>query len=195
MKSTNFRLKAGLRTFTQSLQRRGQLKISSLLLFTLINRGVNKNFLQQRHRIIKRRQNERPRHSGGSELFHPGHRADLQRKNTSRDLLADRHAGNLDWNRRMVRVGVSHHFGVDRLSLRQAASTRLVLLRVFVPAWLILRTLNLAALCHLTNQIRCSIRKRLDRTRRLAAPRSHKAAPIAHKEIRHVVSLMIFVYY
>src|SRR6185295_8856969 len=95
----------------------------------------------------------------------------------------------------MVRVGVSHHLGVDRLPVRAPASAWLVLLRVLVSSWRYLRILNLAALRHLTNQIRGSIRKRLDRTRRLAAPRCHKAAPVAHKQIRHVVSLMVLVHY
>ena len=34
-----------------------------------------------------------------------------------------------------IRLGLSHHLGLDRLSVRQATSPRLVLLRVFVSSW------------------------------------------------------------
>src|SRR6266702_2116104 len=88
--------------------------------------GDRLNFLPQRHRIIKRRQNERPRRSSGVELLHPRHRADLQRQDTSRNLLADRDSGNLDWNRWIVRLGVPHHLGFHCVSLRQAASGWLI---------------------------------------------------------------------
>jgi len=80
------------------------------------------NFLPQPHRIIKRRHNERPWHGGGFELLYPGSGADLQRKDTSGNLLAYCHSWNLARNRRVVWMGLSPSFGFHRLPIREKAS-------------------------------------------------------------------------
>jgi len=69
-----------------------------------------------------RRQNEKPWRRSNLKLLHSRHRPDLQRKDTSRNLLAYRHPGDLDWNRWLVRMGVSHHISLDCVSVRAPAS-------------------------------------------------------------------------
>lgn len=72
------------------------------------------------------RKHERPGHSSGFKLLHSRHRSDLQREDTSRNLLAYRYSGNLDWNWWLVWMGVSHNLGFYRVPLRASASSGLI---------------------------------------------------------------------
>ena len=69
-----------------------------------------------------RRQNERPRHSSGFELFYPRRRSDLQRQDHSWNLLANSHPRCMDRDRRIVRLGVSYCVSLYGLPVRQTTS-------------------------------------------------------------------------
>src|SRR6185295_13531911 len=68
------------------------------------------------------RLHEKPRLSSGVELLYSRRRTNLQRQDPTRYLLVDRYAGNLDWNRRGVWLGLSSDLRRNGLLVCEAAS-------------------------------------------------------------------------